>query len=484
MLSLAYLGGHPEAFSLLALFLLAYGIHAFLGTPGAFRRRILLLAAMAGIVFLGMVAIHLLPFLEFAFATTRAAILRPSVTSTNIITVAAEALFPTQRGSWSMWNLSVIAILLALFAAPPNRTKVFFLGVATVSAITALPWLPAALHGIPLFSNLFRYNDRVSFFFVLALSILAGYGVKALREGRRLSAPILFLLSAGIVAFGIVFIPFLPLVTTALSLCLFVIAVRFFPVARILVPLTAVLLLLSAAALMVGHPPRREWSYGAFRQAVQATQASLDAPTDRIAMDHPALVNAVLFDRAYTTDGYDSLAFAAYDALPRSQREYFLSATRKLAGEQVNETGSRREPLPKVFLAEEGADTPRQKSGGERIVLADYAPERVAIDLTVKKAGLAVLSDIHASGWHAVVDGEERPIVSFAGVLRGVPVRPGDTRVIFIYRPWLFLLGAIVTISTLTAIAAWLLGRSLHIAPFVFAQGQAIDKGSVLGYSR
>ena len=77
------------------------------------------------------------------------------------------------------------------------------------------------------------------------------------------------------------------------------------------------------------------------------------------------------------------------------------------------------------------ADGPRLPA--RRATLIVDQPERVAIDVDVKRPSLLVLADAFAPGWHVAVDGEPRPARQVNYYVRGVVLAPGDRRVEFRY---------------------------------------------------
>lgn len=87
--------------------------------------------------------------------------------------------------------------------------------------------------------------------------------------------------------------------------------------------------------------------------------------------------------------------------------------------------------------------------------------ETLAIDLQVDAPGWLVLTDNYYPGWHAYVDGRERPIERANYLYRAVRVRPGDRRVVFRYQPSVLRRGAWISAGTALAIALSLVGLLL-----------------------
>lgn len=89
--------------------------------------------------------------------------------------------------------------------------------------------------------------------------------------------------------------------------------------------------------------------------------------------------------------------------------------------------------------------------GSARIIAGDD-PDRLRVDVTVRRAGLLVVSDAWDPGWKATVDGHDAKVERVDYVMRGVRVAPGEHRVEFRYRPWSFTAGWIVSLAALLAL--------------------------------
>ncbi len=79
--------------------------------------------------------------------------------------------------------------------------------------------------------------------------------------------------------------------------------------------------------------------------------------------------------------------------------------------------------------------------------IAEYQPHSVVVEIPDHSAGLLVLNDCFYPGWHAFVDGRQRPIYRVNGTFRGVFVEPQDKRVVFKYDPASYRYGLIVSIA-------------------------------------
>jgi hypothetical protein len=63
----------------------------------------------------------------------------------------------------------------------------------------------------------------------------------------------------------------------------------------------------------------------------------------------------------------------------------------------------------------------------------DWSPDRISIHAF--GPGLLVLSEISYPGWRVWVDGEIKPLQTFAGLLRSVELDFGEHEIVFAFRP-------------------------------------------------
>ena len=95
----------------------------------------------------------------------------------------------------------------------------------------------------------------------------------------------------------------------------------------------------------------------------------------------------------------------------------------------------------------EGDDgVPRDRGTAE---LSSEVPTNVELNAHMREAGMLVLNDTYASGWHAEVDGQSAPICRVNGFVRGIKLGAGEHHVVFEYRPIGLQLGAALTVLTL-----------------------------------
>lgn len=90
----------------------------------------------------------------------------------------------------------------------------------------------------------------------------------------------------------------------------------------------------------------------------------------------------------------------------------------------------------------------------EEVRFESYRPNRLELRVQAGSRGLLVLSEMFFPGWKATVNGRVSPIHKTDGLLRGIVIPDGESRVILQYAPISIMIGAILTflapLATLT----------------------------------
>lgn len=80
-----------------------------------------------------------------------------------------------------------------------------------------------------------------------------------------------------------------------------------------------------------------------------------------------------------------------------------------------------------------------------QVTILSYAPERVRLQVQSPTQGFVVLGDTYYPGWKVFIDGQPSPLLRANYVLRAVQVEGGTHQIDFIYDPWTFKIGALVS---------------------------------------
>jgi len=139
------------------------------------------------------------------------------------------------------------------------------------------------------------------------------------------------------------------------------------------------------------------------------------------------------------------------DYLPRA----FFVKNAKFADEEWVINGLRNdlfEPSEILYLPEP-FPSPSDSEGCDSYVrILHYSPHRVSIEVENKCDGFLVLSDAYYPGWKAYVDGKEEKIYRAYTFLRAVFLKKGNHRVEFIFEPFSYKIGKIITFSFLVIV--------------------------------
>ncbi|MGB9613356.1 MAG: YfhO family protein, partial [Candidatus Margulisiibacteriota bacterium] len=128
--------------------------------------------------------------------------------------------------------------------------------------------------------------------------------------------------------------------------------------------------------------------------------------------------------------------------------------------------------LPRAYVrdSQEGRDI---QPGSRCEILEDQANE-VMIKTFLSKPGYLFMSDTYYPGWRVFVDGKESRILKADNLFRAVKLREGKHSVRFVYEPFSFKLGAVISFVTFLLIGA--IAVSGRVFPRAFWQW--IDKTS------
>jgi hypothetical protein len=99
------------------------------------------------------------------------------------------------------------------------------------------------------------------------------------------------------------------------------------------------------------------------------------------------------------------------------------------------------------------------------------SPQRVELEANLERPGLVVLADVYYPGWRLSIDGTEVPVLRVNRMMRGAAVRAGQHRLIYVYDPPSFRIGAYVSLAAL-AVLSGLIHRATR--PDVAGKDEAV----------
>lgn len=89
------------------------------------------------------------------------------------------------------------------------------------------------------------------------------------------------------------------------------------------------------------------------------------------------------------------------------------------------------------------------QDGNGHVIVTRYGANDVTLEAQLESPGLLILTDVDYPGWQVTVDGHSRRMVKANGILRGVVLPAGRSRVIFSYTPLSFTCGYFISIAAL-----------------------------------
>jgi hypothetical protein len=145
-------------------------------------------------------------------------------------------------------------------------------------------------------------------------------------------------------------------------------------------------------------------------------------------------------------------------AVPHRPRTYLAEAVTETSAARAQEETLALPPASTRTVVEGLVPTDFSAPRGEARIVVDL-PERVVVEATSDRPALLVLSDQHAPGWEATVDGQPASILRANLLVRGVWLGEGRHSVQFTYRTPGLAVGTLLASALALALAAWALWR-------------------------
>ncbi|HBL16488.1 MAG: hypothetical protein A2X36_01235 [Elusimicrobia bacterium GWA2_69_24] len=391
---------------------------------------------------LGLAAAQWLPFLQFLLHSDRAVVLDaagatlysvPPLQLLKMLVVPFwDLLLPRLDGDPAILGFYVgpVVLLLALYAARGGR-RLLAAGAAAALLLALGGWLPGYAWVPPL--RLFRFPANWLLAATAALTMLAAHGAAALPGRWRWPA-------VGL---------------AALDLALFAQVPRQGWARPELVsdePALASRLKAQGARVYHEESLRRAWEaqslegekdYLLMRESLAPSFGAVHGVAEASGYQVLGSREASAFRRwADGPDGAEALSWAGVGVVvglaPGAARAEPGTVTLRAAG-------GRRD---RVF-----STAPRAS-----VAVLSWAPGRVRARVESPEPAAVVLGEAGVPGWTGRVDGRPAPVALARGVFPELRVPAGDHEVEFLYRPWTFGAGLLLSVLTAAA-AAWSLAR-------------------------
>ncbi len=115
----------------------------------------------------------------------------------------------------------------------------------------------------------------------------------------------------------------------------------------------------------------------------------------------------------------------------------------------------------------------------ESVRLIHYSPNRREYEVIARGSDTLVFSEVYYAGWRAYIDGAPVPVRIVDYALWGVFLKPGRHRIVCVFRPRTFIIGAVITLCTLIGLLLWLISIPARRVAFSTCGGQTgtMDNG-------
>lgn len=102
-------------------------------------------------------------------------------------------------------------------------------------------------------------------------------------------------------------------------------------------------------------------------------------------------------------------------------------------------------PSEVVYFSEPVPSPSNSGDVNSSVKIIEYSPHRISVDVKNDGDGFLILSDLYYPGWKVYVDGREERIYRAYTFLRGVFLKKGEHRVQFLFEPFSYRVGKIIT---------------------------------------
>jgi uncharacterized membrane protein YfhO len=116
--------------------------------------------------------------------------------------------------------------------------------------------------------------------------------------------------------------------------------------------------------------------------------------------------------------------------------------------------------LPELLKSQSVNENPALGTSESSVVATHQDINKVEISAQVKEPAVLVLSDTYYPGWKVLVDGREEKVLRVNYTFKGVALYPGTHKVRFVYEPFTFWAGLLISIVSGLVISAAALFQS------------------------
>ena len=458
-LGMSWMAGHPQTSFFLTYLLLAYLAYRVYAARRPFWMWVAG-AATFGMIALGMVAVTLLPGIEYLIQTSRAGFDYADMSHGFPLNELVQIIFPGVT-LWSpLWS-GLIGLGLVLYAAGKVRGQALFWGgVALFALLFSLggngPLYPLLYPVVPGL-RYFRGQERIAYLYAHSIAIMAGFGAVVLAERIRppwrvllVGAVIVELFAVGLTnpnddagtpEANINRNPLIEPVLADKDVPFRVDGARvlggnwgsYYQIADIQ-GISPLFLTGPQEIIEAGLPDERAWELFSVRY-VYSDWDALAVPGEVVAEGEDAIGPVKL----HRLTAQRPFAHLLYNAVMVESDE---AARELLADVTFN-------PRTTAILHDEPPiDLPMTPVERYGTTVTMYTPEKITIVAETPENAMLSLAQIDYPGWYATVNGEDVSLVRAYGGLSALPLPAGQYTIELVYNPITYRIGAVISALT------------------------------------
>lgn len=459
-LSLAWLAGHPSQFFLTFIGLIIFWLIKSLQKK---NWRPLVWLIIVSFITLALVAVQIIPAFEFISQASRgeqvyaAAISIPSLFFlTGLFTPESYSHLPLALGVIAMFF-----IILSFFGVKKNQHIKTWIIFSLVSLIIYLFYATFGLRltNNPILYNLIRYTERMLYYPVFSLTLLAGFGLPVffdliINNRRKIYIIFIFFMVAALTLISLGASE----KSIYLSLTLFVFLAFFMFIfsrhetwQKII---SIIIILANLGAIYLYYAPNFQIKG---KQNINEYIATHDINDKQQIINNEFTKNSAMIYGKYAADGWDSLILSHYEKVSASQnienlpRFWLIGKIKKLPTEVTMVKMMNEEKIDlKTFslVTEDFFWENKNVKGEDEINLITEKPEKIELAIFSSQPQILVVNDNYYPGWRATLDGQPVKIERINVYMRAVKVPAGNHKIIIKYQPLSFRIGAVISLFT------------------------------------
>lgn len=495
-LAFSWFAGHPSIFFFNGLGLFIYWVLRADWYRIGYFLKWLLLSLVAAV---GLIAVQLLPALEFLRLSSRSSLVYPAaVAAPPFLKFLASLLTPESYAS-STITVGALAIFFSIITliVIKNSKVVRSWWIFLLTVIILFCGLAIFSHHfqtVPLLYNLIRYYDRILYLPIFALAVLAGIGLDSLADYIKNYRSWVYIVFILFIFLSLVLVSWLASAKSVWLTCLcgIILAVTIFLYSRQskLIKILPVLIVIASILiffvyyLKVINPDKNQTIEPMVAAAENIYQGQ--PPLERVVVPADKFIeNFAMISKFYVASGWDLVLARYQDIWPLEQtgltnnrydlvsslsgtserkelsslpRFWFIQAVTVFDNENevLNALKQGKEDLNNTGLVTPAVGWINQNTTvGGQVLVKRYEPEKIDLQISVDKPSILVINDNYYPGWQASIDGKSVDIFVINHYMRAIKTPAGQHFISLDYRPKTLYWGGLVSIITLISLLSY-----------------------------